>query len=107
MQDFMAQGGDPTGTGSGGPGYEFGDEVDNGLEFDRAGLLAMANHGANTNGSQFFITYVPTPHLNGAHTIFGEMTGGEDVLDSLTLMQPDPSAGPQGDVIERLAIIEQ
>lgn len=107
LQDFMAQGGDPTGTGGGGPGYEFGDEVDNGLVFDRPGLLAMANRGANTNGSQFFITYVPTPHLNGVHTIFGELVEGEDVLNSLTLVQPGSSPTPEGDVIERVAIIER
>jgi cyclophilin family peptidyl-prolyl cis-trans isomerase len=107
MQDFMAQGGDPTGTGAGGPGYEFADETDNGFVFDRAGLLAMANRGANTNGSQFFITYVPTPHLNGAHTIFGEITGGEDVLNSLTLVQPGSSDTPQGDLIKRIAIVER
>ncbi|MCP4426116.1 MAG: peptidylprolyl isomerase, partial [Chloroflexi bacterium] len=72
IADFMVQGGDPTGIGSGGPGYQFEDETDAGLSFDRRGLLAMANSGPATNGSQFFITFVPTPHLNGLHTIFGE-----------------------------------
>lgn len=107
IEDFMAQGGDPTGTGSGGPGYRFEDETDNGLVFDRSGLLAMANSGPDTNGSQFFITYVPTPHLDGLHTIFGEIIEGQDVLNSLTLVQPGSSATPQGDVVERIAIIER
>ncbi len=79
IQEFMAQGGDPTGTGGGGPGYWFADETGNGLVFDRPGLLAMANAGPNTNGSQFFITFAPMPHLDGAHTIFGELVAGEDV----------------------------
>ncbi len=105
IQDFMAQGGDPTGLGSGGPGYQFADETDNGLVFDRPGLLAMANAGPNTNGSQFFITFVPTPHLNGGHTIFGELIEGQDVLNSLTLIQP--GGGEIGDVIERIDIIER
>jgi cyclophilin family peptidyl-prolyl cis-trans isomerase len=106
IEDFMAQAGDPTGTGAGGPGYAFADEVDSGLAFDRAGLLAMANSGANTNGSQFFITYAPTPWLDGAHTIFGELIEGQEVLNSLTLVEPGSSPTPQGDVIERIAIIE-
>ncbi|MDO8672771.1 MAG: peptidylprolyl isomerase, partial [Dehalococcoidia bacterium] len=70
LPGFMAQGGDPTGTGGGGPGYTFEDEFDPELQFDRPGLLAMANRGPDTNGGQFFITYAPTPHLNGLHTIF-------------------------------------
>ncbi len=107
IEDFMAQGGDPTGTGAGGPGYQFADEVDNGLVFDRPGLLAMANRGANTNGSQFFITYGPTAWLNGAHTIFGELIAGEDVLNSLTVVEPGSSPTPAGDLIERVAIIER
>jgi cyclophilin family peptidyl-prolyl cis-trans isomerase len=108
IQDFMAQGGDPTGQGFGGPGYQFEDETDNSLSFDRPGLLAMANSGPGTNGSQFFITYVPTPHLNGAHTIFGEVVEGEDVLSSLALVQPGGAgaAGSQANVIERIDIIE-
>ncbi len=76
---FMMQGGDPTGSGSGGPGYNFEDEFRPDLRFTRAGLLAMANAGPRTNGSQFFITYGPTPHLNDHHTIFGEVTAGLDV----------------------------
>jgi cyclophilin family peptidyl-prolyl cis-trans isomerase len=103
---FMAQGGDPTGTGSGGPGYAFADELDNGLTFDQAGVLAMANRGPNTNGSQFFITFVPRPDLNGGYTIFGELTEGQDVLNSLTKVDPQNPTGVTGDKIERIAIIE-
>jgi peptidyl-prolyl cis-trans isomerase B (cyclophilin B) len=76
---FMAQGGDPTGTGAGGPGYAFEDEIVHGLVFDQAGLIAMANSGPDTNGSQFFFTYAPTPWLNGFHTIFGKVVEGMDV----------------------------
>jgi cyclophilin family peptidyl-prolyl cis-trans isomerase len=103
MADFMAQGGDPTGLGIGGPGYEFEDETGNGRTFDKRGLLAMANGGPNTNGSQFFITFVPTPHLNGAHTIFGELIEGDDVLSSLTIDPTEQTA----DIIERIVIIEE
>jgi len=106
LADFMAQGGDPSGSGGGGPGYQFEDETDNGLTFDRRGLLAMANAGPNTNGSQFFITFAPTPHLNGAHTIFGELIEGDDVLGAISLRSPGPGA-PPGDVIETIEIIEE
>jgi cyclophilin family peptidyl-prolyl cis-trans isomerase len=104
IENFMAQGGDPSGVGSGGPGYQFEDETSNGLRFDRAGLLAMANAGPNTNGSQFFITFVPTPHLDGRHTIFGEVVEGEEVLSQLTRRQPG-DAQP-GDTIQRIEIFE-
>ena len=104
MEGFMAQGGDPSGSGRGGPGYRFEDETGNGLTFDREGLLAMANAGPNTNGSQFFITFVPTPHLNGRHTIFGEVVEGEEVLSQITRRQP--GAATPGDVIERVDIYE-
>jgi peptidyl-prolyl cis-trans isomerase A (cyclophilin A) len=77
---FMIQGGDPLGNGTGGPGYKFGDEIGPDNKFDRPGLLAMANSGPNTNGSQFFITEVPTPHLNRGHTIFGEVVKGQELI---------------------------
>lgn len=83
--DFMVQGGDPTGTGSGGPGYQFGDEFKEGVVFDKKGLLAMANAGPNTNGSQFFITHIPADWLNYKHTIFGEVVSSADqeVVDKI------------------------
>ncbi len=106
LEDFMAQAGDPLGLGFGGPGYTFADEVDNDLTFDRRGLLAMANGGPNTNGSQFFITFVPTPHLNGLHTIFGEVIEGDDVLSAISLRDPATADTP-GDLIEQIIITEQ
>ena len=96
IKDFMIQGGDPTGTGMGGPGYKFEDEVKTGRKFNKPGLLAMANAGPDTNGSQFFITHVPTPWLNGKHTIFGEVTEGQDVVNSIK----------QGDKIKRIEILD-
>ena len=85
IEDFMIQGGDPTGTGAGGPGYQFGDEFKEGVVCNKKGLLAMANAGPNTNGSQFFITHVPTEWLNYKHTIFGEVVSqkDQDVVDSI------------------------
>lgn len=105
IENFMAQGGDPTGTGSGGPGYQFEDEISD-LTFDKAGLVAMANSGANTNGSQFFITYAPTPHLNGKHTIFGEVIEGMDVVNGLTRRNPEETPTFEGDAIESITITE-
>jgi peptidyl-prolyl cis-trans isomerase len=96
IEDFMAQGGDPTGTGMGGPGYRFEDEVDNGLDFSVPGKLAMANAGPGTNGSQFFITTVPTEWLNGNHTIFGEVVSESD-LEVVKLLS-------NNDVMERVEI---
>ena len=83
IKNFMIQGGDPTGTGTGGPGYKFEDEIVPTLVFDRKGLLAMANSGPGTNGSQFFITTIPTDWLNGKHTIFGEVSQGQEVMDTI------------------------
>jgi peptidyl-prolyl cis-trans isomerase A (cyclophilin A) len=83
IPQFMIQGGDPLGTGTGGPGYRFEDEFQSGRKFDRPGLLAMANAGPNTNGSQFFITEVATPHLNNRHTIFGEVVKGQDLVPQI------------------------
>ncbi len=106
LPDFMAQGGDPTGTGGGGPGYRFEDEP-NDLGFDKAGILAMANSGPNTNGSQFFITYAPTPWLNGLHTIFGEVVEGMEVVMDLRLRDPQQNPDFVGDAIESITIEEK
>ena len=94
IPNFMIQGGDPTGTGTGGPGYKFECECKPQLKHDKAGILSMANAGPNTNGSQFFVTHGPTPHLDGKHTVFGEVTEGTDVVDSIG----------QGDTIESIEI---
>ena len=106
LEGFMAQGGDPTGTGGGGPGYEFENE-DSDLTFDKAGVVAMANAGRDTNGSQFFITFGPTPHLNGGYTIFGQVIEGMDVVNAITLRNPDASPAFAGDAMESVTITEQ
>jgi cyclophilin family peptidyl-prolyl cis-trans isomerase len=88
ITDFMAQSGDPTGKGSGGPGYKFADEFHPALKHDKKGVLSMANAGPNTNGSQFFITHHPTPHLDGKHSVFGQLVDGMDVLMSIPARDP-------------------
>ena len=96
ISNFMVQGGDPTGSGSGGPGYKFEDELaGNPLKHEK-GVISMANSGPNTNGSQFFITHLPQPHLNGNHTVFGKVVTGQDVVDSIE----------QGDKMESIKITE-
>ena len=104
IPDFMAQGGDPTGTGRGGPGYQFNDEPVGFLTFAQPGLLAMANAGPGTNGSQFFITTAPTPHLNYKHTIFGDVLSGQDIVEAIR--ERDPSAAADaGETLQTVLII--
>ena len=106
LEGFMAQGGDPTGTGGGGPGYQFENE-DSDLTFDKEGVVAMANAGRDTNGSQFFITFVPRPQLNCEYTIFGQIIEGMNVVKDITLRDPEQNPTHQGDVIETITITEQ
>jgi cyclophilin family peptidyl-prolyl cis-trans isomerase len=108
ITDFMAQTGDPSGTGMGNPGYFIPDEIDSSLKFDRAGIVGMANSGAGTNGSQFFITYGPANHLNGGYTIFGQVISGMDVLAQIT--PRDPAQGgtlPEPDMLISITIEER
>jgi len=106
LKDFMAQGGDPTGTGRGGPGYFIPNENDS-AKFDRPGLLAMANSGRDRNGSQFFITFKELPHLNGGYTIFGRVTSGLEVALALTLRDPEQNPDFVGDRINTVTIEEK
>ena len=108
IPQFMIQGGDPTGSGRGGPGYQFEDEVSSGPQFTKPGYLAMANAGPNTNGSQFFITEAPTPHLTGKHTIFGEVLEGMEVVNAIARVATGPGDKPKEDiVIERIEVVEE
>ena len=109
IPDFMIQGGDPEGTGRGGPGYKFEDECPpGGPKFDKVGLLAMANAGPNTNGSQFFITVAATPWLNNKHTIFGEVVAGMDVVDAISKVATAAGDRPADDVVlESVQIIDE
>jgi cyclophilin family peptidyl-prolyl cis-trans isomerase len=106
LDGFMAQGGDPTGTGGGGPGYEFVNENSD-LTFDKDGVVAMANAGPDTNGSQFFITYGAQEFLNGGYTIFGQVVSGMDVVNGITRRDPQQNPSFQGDVIETITITEK
>jgi peptidyl-prolyl cis-trans isomerase B (cyclophilin B) len=105
LDGFMAQAGDPTGSGRGGPGYRFEDEVDGGAALDRKGLVAMANSGPDSNGSQFFITLAETDYLTGIHTLFGEVTQGIEIVDAIELRDPASPTGP-GQLVESITIIE-
>jgi peptidyl-prolyl cis-trans isomerase B (cyclophilin B) len=96
ISDFMIQGGDPTGSGRGGPGYKFEDELAGNTLIHEKGVISMANSGPNTNGSQFFITHSPQPHLNGKHTVFGKVVQGQEVVDAIQ----------QGDKMERVTVKE-
>jgi peptidyl-prolyl cis-trans isomerase B (cyclophilin B) len=107
IKGFMAQGGDPTATGTGGPGYQWNDEPSAlALKHDGPGVLSMANAGRNTNGSQFFITFVATPHLNGQHAVFGRVSSGMDVVNSIRERNPERDRQP-GDTINSIEIIER
>ena len=108
IPDFMIQGGDPQGTGMGGPGYQFEDETKGSPhKFDKPGKLAMANAGPNTNGSQFFITTVPTTWLTGKHTIFGEVVEGQDIADKITGVPQNRQNKPNKDVVLKKVTIEK
>jgi peptidyl-prolyl cis-trans isomerase A (cyclophilin A) len=108
IPDFMIQGGDPQGTGTGGPGYQFEDETKGSPhQFDKPGKLAMANAGPNTNGSQFFITVVPTAWLTGKHTIFGEVVEGQDVVAKITKVARGRNDRPNKDVVLKKVTIEK
>jgi cyclophilin family peptidyl-prolyl cis-trans isomerase len=106
IKDFMVQGGDPTGTGRGGPGYQFKDEFDPSLKHSGPGILSMANAGPNTNGSQFFITHVATPWLDGKHAVFGKVVEGMDVVNAIPERDPGRARQP-GESLTSVEIIEE
>jgi cyclophilin family peptidyl-prolyl cis-trans isomerase len=106
ISDFMVQGGDPTGTGMGGPGYKFLDEFNSNLRHDKPGVLSMANSGPNTNGSQFFITHIATPWLDNKHSVFGQVTDGMDTLFSIPPRDPSKRDSPSVKLLS-VTILEQ
>lgn len=106
IENFVIQGGCPEGNGRGGPGYRFNDEIVSGLVHDSAGILSMANAGPGTNGSQFFVTLAPTPHLNGRHTVFGKVTEGLDVVEKIGQVSTDAMDRPLEDIVmEKVEIV--
>ena len=104
---FMIQTGDPTGTGRGGPGYSFADEISPRLRHDGPGVVSMANAGPNTNGSQFFITLAPTPRLDGKHTIFGRVVSGQEIAEQIAAVERDPNDRPLQDVVMKQVTIQE
>ena len=107
IPDFMVQTGDPTGTGAGGPGYTFEDEIAPDLKHDSAGVVSMANAGPNTNGSQFFITLVPTPWLNGRHAIFGHVVQGQEIAKAIASVERDAQDKPLQAIMIKQVLLQE